>query len=461
MTDDPASPSALLICDAAAIMTGSAEVPRAAGPDIRIRGGTISAIGKLDRQPGERVIDATGCVVYPGWVNTHHHLLQSIMKGVPAAMNVALRRWLDLVPFAFRMRLDEEMLETAALLGLAELMLGGCTTVADFHNLYYPGIAFDSSAVIFGAAERLGLRLVLCRGFNTRTRPTTTPAPLAMPPETCDAVIAAIERDVARWHDPAPGAMRRIVASPSTMTLSAEPDDLRRITAAARKLGLRLHSHLAESKDDVVYCRERHNLRPLEFAEQLEWIGPDVWFAHLVQVDAEDIAILGRSRTGIAHCPGSNARIGNGIAPVLDMRAAGAPISLGQDGGAANEAGEMIAEAHFAWYAHRTKGGPEALTIEEVVHWGTRSGAAILGLDAVGLVAPGYAADLAVYRLDDLRFAAFHDIAIAPVAAGVRPYLKCLMVGGRTVVEDDTILGLDVAELRRRTRTAVRRLRDA
>jgi len=180
-----------------------------------------------------------------------------------------------------------------------------------------------------------------------------------------------------------------------------------------------------------------------------------------VQVDAEDIAILGRSRTGIAHCPGSNARIGNGIAPVLDMRAAGAPISLGQDGGAANEAGEMIAEAHFAWYAHRTKGGPEALTIEEVVHWGTRSGAAILGLDAVGLVAPGYAADLAVYRLDDLRFAAFHDIAIAPVAAGVRPYLKCLMVGGRTVVEDDTILGLDVAELRRRTRTAVRRLRDA
>ena len=451
----------LLIKGAAAIMTGMTDAPRVEGPDIRVRGSTIAAIGKLAPEPGEHVIDAAGCVVYPGWVNTHHHLLQALMKGVPAAMNVPLRQWLDLVPFAFRMRLDEEMLETAALLGLAELMLSGCTTVADFHNLYYPGIPFNSSAVIFNAAERLGLRMVLCRGFGTRARPTTTPSPLAMPPEPMAAVLADIERDAARWHDPAPNARRRIVAAPSSFTMSTEPDELRLIAAAMRQLGLRLHSHLAESNDDVDYCRDVHGLRPLEYAARHDWVGEDVWFAHLVQVDADDIRILADTGTGIAHCPGSNARLGNGIAPITEMRAAGVPISLGQDGGAASDAGDMLAEAHFAWYVHRARSGPQAISIEDVIHWATRGGAEILGLDAVGMVAPGFEADLAVYRLDDLRFAAFHDVAIAPVATGIRPYLKCLMVGGRIVVEDDTILGLDIGDIRRRTRAAIARLMNA
>ncbi len=454
--DDPSIP--ILIQGAAAIMTGLTDASRVGGPDIRVRGSTISAIGKLDPEAGERIIDAAGCVVYPGWVNTHHHLLQALMKGVPAGMNVPLRQWLDAVPFAFRMRFDEEMLETAALLGLAELLLSGCTTVADFHNLYYPNINFDSSAVIFNAAEQLGMRMVLCRGFNTRTRPTTTPSPLAMPPEALASVLTGIERDAARWHDPSPNARRRVVAAPSSLTLSSEPEELRQIAGEARRLGLRLHSHLAENSDDVAYCRDVHGLRPLEFAARHDWTGDDVWFAHLVKADAEDIRILAGTGTGIAHCPGSNARLGNGIAPVTEMEAAGVPISLGQDGGAASDAGDMLAEAHFAWYIHRAKGGPEALSIEDVIRWATRGGAGILGLDAVGIVAPGFEADLAVYRLDDLRFAAFHDVAVAPVATGIRPYLKCLIVGGRVVVEDDIILAFNADELRRRVHAAVARL---
>ena len=449
---------ATLIRGAAAIMSGLPAASRPAGPDIRIRGSIIAEIGALQPTPGEAVVDAANCVIYPGWVNTHHHLLQALMKGVPAGMAAPLRQWLDVVPFAFRMRLDEDMLQTAALLGLAELVLCGCTTVADFHNLYFPGIAFDSSGVIFAAAERLGVRMVLCRGFNARSRASATPQPLSMPPETIAAVLADLERLVASWHDPSPAARRRVVAAPSSFTQSARAGELKEVAAAARRLGLRMHSHLAESRDDVMFCREMHGMRPLEYAASQDWIGPDVWFAHLVHVDADDIRVLAESGTGIAHCPGSNARLGNGVAPVLDMRGAGVPIGLGQDGGAANDPGDMISEAHFAWYAHRARGRPEALSIEDVIHWGTRGGAAVLGFEKVGAIAPGFAADLAVYELDDIRFAAFHDPGIAPVATGVRPRLKRLLVGGRTVVADDQIIDLDLAELRQRAKAAVRRL---
>lgn len=459
MTSDPAADgSAVLIRGAAAIMTGLSAAPRAIGPDIRVRGGVITELGSLQPCPGESVIDATNCVVYPGWVNTHHHLLQSLMKGVPAGMNAPLRQWLDVVPFAFRMRLDEEMLQTAALLGLAELVLSGCTTVADFHNLYYPGIAFDSSGVIFDAAEQLGVRLVLCRGFSARSRPTTTPVPLTMPPETLAAVLSDLESLAASRHDPSPGARRRVVAAPSSFTHSLDADRLKELAAATRALGLRMHSHLAESLDDVIFCRQVHGMRPLEYAASQDWIGPDVWFAHLVHVDEEDIRILADSGTGIAHCPGSNARIGNGVAPVLEMRKAGVPIGLGQDGGAANDPGDFISEAHFAWYVHRAAGGHDALSIPDVIHWATRGGAEILGFETVGAIAPGFEADLAIYDLDDIRFAAFHDPGIAPVATGVRPRLKRLLVGGQTIVADDRIIGLDLSELRQRVKAAVQRL---
>ena len=453
-----AAPAAILIRGAAAIMSGLPDAARPAAADIRIRGSTIVEVGSLAPQPGERVIEATGCLVYPGWVNTHHHLLQSLMKGVPGGMNAALGPWLQAVPFAFRMRFDAELLETAALLGLAELMLSGCTTVADFHNLYYPGIQYDGAEVLFDTAERLGLRLVLCRGIGTRLRPSSGGKPNAMLPETFAAALADIERTVARWHDPSPAARRRVVAAPSSLTVSMLPEELRELAQAARRLGLRLHSHLAESRDDVIYCRERHDRRPLEFAADMGIVGKDVWFAHLIHLDDEDIRILAQTGTGIAHCPGSNARVGNGIARVLAMRDQGVRISLGQDGGAANEPGDMIADAHLAWYLHRTQGGPQALSIEEVIHWGTRAGADILGLDSIGAIAPGYEADLAIYELDDIRFAAFHDAAIAPVATGIRPRLECLMVGGRIVAENDRILGLDLDQLRHRVRTALQRL---
>ncbi len=281
---------------------------------------------------------------------------------------------------------------------------------------------------------------------------------MTMPPEPLSSVFTAIERDAARWHDAAPNARRRVVAAPSNITLAVEAGELQQIAGQMRRLGLRLHSHLAENDDDVIYCRDVHGLGALPYASKHGWVGPDVWFAHMVKVDAEDIRILAETGTGIAHCPGSNARLGNGIAQIAEMQAAGVPIGLGQDGGAASDSGDMLAESHFAWYVHRARSGAQALTIEEVLHWGTQSGARILGLAEVGIVGTGFEADLAVYRLDDLRFAAFHDIAVAPIATGIRPYMKCLISGGRVVVEEDAICGIGIEELRRRTHRAMQRL---
>jgi len=439
-------------------MTGLPGAAMRACGDIRVSGERIEAIGRLEPQPGERVIDAGGCIVYPGWVNTHHHLLQSLMKGVPGGLNAPLNAWLAAVPYKLRSDYDAKMLETAALLGLAELVLSGCSTVVDFHNLYWKRMPFDGAAILFAAAEKIGMRLVLCRGSQTGKRSLGTASIDALEPESLDDILKDIERTAARFHDPKPDARRRVVAGPTTPTFSMKPEEIKVFAQEARRLGLRLHSHLSEIDEFVTFCRDKYRMRPVEFCAEHGWVGSDVWFAHLVHVDASEIRLLAQTGTGIAHCPGSNCRLGSGIAPVPEMAAAGMPVSLGQDGGACNEPGDMVSEAHIAWYVHRARSGATVVTPEDVIRWGTAGGAAVTGIGDVGTLAPGKCADLAVYKLDDLRFAALHDRAIAPVATGVRPHLKLLLVGGRSVVEDDRLTGLDTDALAARVREAVVKL---
>lgn len=432
---------------------------RATGSDIRVEGSRIREIGRLAPRAGERVIDARDCVIYPGWVNTHHHLMHSLLKGVPQGMNAGLHEWLRSVPFHYRMRFTEEALETAALLGLSELALGGCTTVADFHSLYYPGMPYDAAAILFAAAKRIGVRFILCRGVTTRTRdPRYGPAD-AMPPEAFRDAVDDVVRTAAAFHDRAAGALRRVAVATPLLTQSLELAELRDLAAEARRLGLRLHAHLAETQLDAEYCQAVHHARPLEFARTVEWVGPDTWFAHLVHIDDADVRILADTRTAVAHCPGSNCRLGSGVANLPAMARAGVRIGIGQDGGSANEPGHMLADVHLAWYLHRSRNGAAAVTIEDVLHWATRSGAEALGLDMVGAIAPGLEADLAIYGVDDLCFAGFHDLAIAPIATGIRPHLKHLLVGGRTVAENGCILGLDLSALRARVRHALAQLR--
>jgi cytosine/adenosine deaminase-related metal-dependent hydrolase len=465
--------SDLLIRNATAILTGlPGASARAQGPDIRVRGGRITAIGELAPEPGERQLDASGCVVYPGWVNTHHHLFQSLLKGDPAGLNATLSPWLQATPMRLRPLMNEREFRLAARIGLVELALSGCSTVADHNYHYWPGMPYDGSAILFEEAARLGLRFVLCRGGGTLARLPGDQLPAASRPETLDGFLADVQRTAREFHDPAPDAMRRVVMAPTTPPHSMRPQELREVAVAAREMGLRLHSHLNETVQyhDVVHAQ--HGMKPVHFCESIGWLGPDVWFAHLVKLDEDEIALLGRTRTGIAHCPQSNGRLGSGIAPVRQLEAAGAQVSIGVDGAASNEAADMISETHATWLMQRARAGQDTVavhrggagegaaagvTVEDVVRWGTAGGAAVLGLDALGSLAPGMAADIAIYGIDrDPRYFGLHDAAIGPVASGGTADLRRLLVGGREVVREGRLPGLDMAELARESRAAVR-----
>jgi cytosine/adenosine deaminase-related metal-dependent hydrolase len=467
--------SGLLIRHAAAILTGGAgSQARARGPDIRIVEGTIADIGALEPQPGEATLDATDCVVYPAWVNTHHHLFQSLLKGEPQGLNATLSPWLAATPYRFRSGFDARRFRLAARIGLLELALSGCGTVADHNYLYYPDMDFDPSAILFEEAQQLGLRFVLCRGGATLTRQLEADLPKALRPETLDAYLRDLQRLTRAYHDPAPDAWRRVVAAPTTALFAMSSTELRETARTARELGLRLHSHLSETVNYQDAAHAQHAMTPVAYAHSVGWVGADVWYAHLVKLDAQEIELLGQTRTGLAHCPQSNGRLGSGIAPVRALERAGAVISIGVDGAGSNEAADMISEVHAAWLMQRARGGAEAValyrgghgeagagdaSVEDVVRWGTSGGAQVLGLERVGRLAPGMAADIAVYALDrDPRHFGLHDVAVAPVASAGRAHLRALLVGGRTVVRDAAVPGLDLSELAAQARQAVREL---
>jgi len=451
--------STTLIRNAAGMITGLAgAAARAAGSDLRIDGSRIAAIGRLEPLPGETVLDATDCVVYPGWVNTHHHLFQSLLKGIPAGINLQLVPWLNAVPVAYRRFVSEDMLRTAARIGIAELVLSGCTTVADHHYAYWPGMPYDASALLFEVAAEFGVRFVLLRGGATKVRDTDLNPPPEARPETLDSMLASVQRDVARFHQPGGDAMRKVVLAPTTPTWSVPVPELKEFARAARAMGIGLHSHMSESLDYVTFCRDVHGLRPIEFCERHEWLGRDVFYAHLVQLQAHEVKLLADSGTGMSHCPQSNCRLGSGIAPAPALAAMGGRVSLGVDGAGSNEAADMLSEAHAAWLVHRARDGAASTTVEEVVRWGTAGGADLLGLSDVGTLEVGQAADVAVYGLDELRYAGLHDPAIGPVAAGGSGRLKHLFCAGRAIVRDGQVAGLDRPALLRQAREAVRRM---
>jgi 8-oxoguanine deaminase len=456
----------VLIRNATAINTGLAgEAMRwdvaALGGDIRVGGSLITAMGRLQPLPGERVIDASGCVVMPGWVNTHHHLFQSLLKGIPAGINVGLIPWLSAVPVAYRRHFDHEaILRLAARLGMVELLLSGCTTVADHQYHYYPGMPFDASQAVFDEAVQLGLHFVLCRGGQTIARAIDVNPPPQVRPETLDQFLASVERDVQRFHDPSPMAMRRMVSAATTPTWSVAVEHLKPMAQEARRLGIRLHSHLSETVDYVSYCREVHGCTPIEFVARHEWLGPDVWFAHLVHLTPSEIEQLVATGTGMAHCPQSNCRLGSGVAPAPTMLRAGGRVSLAVDGAASNEAADMFHEAHTAWMVHRAVGGASSITAEEVLHMGTQGGAQVLGLDGVGTLAVGQAADLMVLPLNEPRQWGLHDVAMAPVVSGAgKP--SHVLCHGRVVVDGGLIPGLDMDQLKADAFAAVRAMQAA
>lgn len=465
----------LLIRGAQAILTGMPGASaRSDARDIRVRDGRIHAIGTLAPEPAERVLDASDCVVYPAWINTHHHLFQSLLKGDPLGINVTLMPWLTAIPFRYRPAFDESRFRTAARIGLVELALSGCATVADHNYLYAPGLGFDTSDILFEEADRLGLRFVLCRGGQTRVRQVEDSLPASLRPERFENYLADVERLASRYHDPAPDARRKVVLAPTNPLHGVDAGQLRESAAFARGLGLRMHTHLSETVSYQDDAQRIAGKSAVQYCADNGWVGGDVSFAHLVKLDPEEIALLGATGTGVAHCAQCNARLGSGIAPVEALEAAGAKISIGVDGAASNEAADMYSEVHTAWLMQRAKegewtrarmhggegeAGRNRTTVEDVVRWATSGGADVLGLTDLGRIEVGRVADLALHAVDAPRHFGLHDLGIAPVASG-GGRVKALLVGGKRIVEDGVLAGLDIDALRHEAREAVAWMRE-
>lgn len=445
------------------------------GTDIRISNGTITEIGCLTRQNGECVIEAAGCLAYPGFVNTHHHLFQSVLKSVKGGLDDTLTPWLLHVPYAFRPVFTEEIFRTSVQVGLVEMALSGCSTVADHNYLYWPDMAFDPSAIIFEEAERIGLRMVLCRGGQTVKREIEISTNKALQPETLDGYLNDLSRLTALYHDTGANIMRKVVAAPTSPLFSMSPGELREVAQTARALGIKLHSHLSETVYYQDVCMAQHGSRPIDFAGSVDWLGEDVWFAHLVHLDAEEIRLLGDTRTGMSHCPQSNGRLGSGIAPVKALEAAGCNISLGVDGAASNECADMLGELHAAFLMARARGGlfsraethggsgesgASDVTAIEVVDWATRGGAQILGWPNIGVLREGMAADIALLDVADPVHWGAHTVPFAPVMSG-RASVRYLLVNGELVVDRGVVRGIARDRLRWDAAQAVKELMGA
>jgi cytosine/adenosine deaminase-related metal-dependent hydrolase len=393
----------------------------------------------------DRRIDARGKVVLPGLVNTHHHLPQTLTRNVRSVQEAPLFTWLKELYLVWR-EADEDAVDAAARVGLGELLLTGCTTSTD-HLYLFPRGQERLIDVEIAAARDLGIRFHPTRGSMSRGQSQG-----GLPPDDVvqdeDAILADSKRLVREHHDPKPRAMTRIALAPCS-PFSVTDDLMRRTADLARAEGVRLHTHLAETLDENEYCLQVYGCRPAEYLRRLGWLGRDVWLAHCVHLDDKEVALFGETKTGVAHCPSSNFRLGSGIAPVRKMLAAGVPVGLGVDGSASNDTSNMLAEARQALLAHRLGADPSAwVTAEEALWMATRGGAECLGRDDIGSLEPGKAADLVLIDQRRLSYAGSGDDPLAALVFSPWPEpVDTVMVNGRIVVEGGQLVGVDVPAL--------------
>lgn len=434
----------LLVRNASLLITMDERRRRLPGGSVLARDNAIEAIGPAGELPttADRVIDASGMVILPGLVNTHHHLFQTLTRALPAVQSADLFAWLVHL-YPIWARLTAEAVHTSALVGLAELLLSGCTTATDHLYLAPNDVRHDDE---IRAARELGIRFQPCRGSMSLGRSQGGLPPDSLV-ETEEETSADTERLVAEYHDPRPRSMLRISVAPCS-PFSVTPESMAHTAAWARTRGLRLHTHVAETVDEETYCLERYGIRPVEYMHRLGWLGPDVWFAHAVHLNPAEIALLAETGTSVAHCPSSNMRLGSGVAPVRELLDAGVHVGLAVNGSASNDSSHLLAEARMALLLQRVVKGPAALTVNEALEMATRGGAHVLGRHDIGSLAPGQAADLIGIRLDRLEYAgaASHDPAGALLLC--RPVnVDLSIIDGWTVVEDGRITGLDVPQL--------------
>jgi cytosine/adenosine deaminase-related metal-dependent hydrolase len=439
-------------CFVATVNAQRAEYP--AGHVIT-NGRRITAVGPGPAPadlPGARYVDATGCLVTPGLVNTHHHLYQWATRGM--AVDGTLFQWLtELYPVWAG--LDESITRDSSVAGLAWLARTGCSTTSDDHYVF-PRNGGDLLGATIEAAREVGLRFHPNRGSMDLGRSAG-----GLPPdevvEDRDEILAATEAAIDRFHDSSAESMLRIAVGPcSPFSVTAEL--LTDAVTLARRKQVRLHTHLAETDDENDYCAENFGCSPIEYMDSLDWLGRDVWLAHAIHLDDQGISRLGATGTGVAHCPSSNGRLGAGICRTRDLLDAGVPVGLGVDGAASNEASSLIAEVKAATLVARAVGGPQAMGVRQALELATMGGARVLGREAeIGSLEPGKLADVALWRLDSLPQAGMAD-PVAALVLGSAPPLELLLVNGRVIVERDHVLTVDEQQAALAARAATRRL---
>ncbi|MEM8958644.1 MAG: 8-oxoguanine deaminase [Pseudomonadota bacterium] len=412
-----------------------------AGADMRLRDGVIAEIG-TSLAPGDaQILDASGCVVTPGLVNTHHHLFQSLTRAVPGGQDALLFGWLQTL-YPVWARFGPEEVRVSAALGLAELALSGCSLTSDHLYLFPNGARLDDS---IDGAHDIGVRLLATRGSMSIGESAG-----GLPPDSLVEPEPAILEDCIRvidaHHDPAPGAMIQIAVAPCS-PFSVSRDLMRDAALLARDKGVRLHTHLAENDEDVTYSHARFGCRPGQYAEDLGWTGDDVWHAHCVKLDGAEIDLFARTKTGVSHCPCSNCRLGSGIAPVRAMRDAGVRVGVGVDGSASNDAGNLLLEARQALLLQRVAQGADAMSAREALEIATRGGAEVLGRSGdLGSLEVGKRADIAIWDVSGAEGTGAWDPVAALLLCGPTE-VRDLFVEGRPVVSDGRLVTADLGAL--------------
>ena len=445
----------LLLKNAAALLTQDPRLPEMSGGGLYAENGVITAVGRANALPdtADQVIDASGCVVTPGLVNTHHHLYQNLTRAVPAGVDASLFGWLQAL-YPIWARMGPEHIQISTRIGLAELALSGATCVADHLYMFPNGARLDDEVE---AARETGLRLHATRGAMS-----IGVSAGGLPPDTLVEAEADILEDCIRvidaYHDPGPGAMIRIGVAPCS-PFSVSRDLMRDAALLARDKGVMMHTHLAENDEDVAYSLEKFGCRPGQYAEDLGWTGDDVWHAHCVKLDAGEIDLFARTGTGVAHCPCSNCRLGSGIAPIRAMRDAGVKVGLGVDGSASNDAADLLAEARQAMLLQRVRLGVDGMKAREALWLATRGGAEVLGRDDLGSLEVGKRADFAVFDMTGIETSgAWDPVAALVLCAPLRA--KHTYVEGRPVVRDGQIISFDLEKALRRHRELAAELMD-
>jgi len=404
---------------------------------VASRDGLITAVGAGD--PPEEIdghplaahtrLDARGCVVLPGLINTHHHLYQTRTRAWPGAVDAELFDWLRTL-YPVWARLGDEDFHAAALIGCRELLGSGCTTTTDHQYLFPRDASPELIDITIDAAREAGIRFHPTRGSMSRSQKDG-----GLPPDSVvqdpDTILADSERLIAKYHDPSPGAMVRIALAPCS-PFSITPELMTRTAELARAHGVRLHTHLSETRDEDAYCREVYGLRPVDLLEETGWLADDVWLAHGIWFDEEEVVRLGSAGVAIAHCPTSNMRLGSGVCRVRELREAGCAVGLAVDGSASNDCSDLLAELRQCLLLHRVVNGAAGMTVDEVLEMATLGGAACLGRDDIGALGPGRACDLAAFDLDDPSYERVGDRVAALLLC--RPTrARSVVVGGRVV----------------------------